>query len=250
MLAQHALRGRTAARVPAPSTPVGSRRDALAAERIAASETINPRRPRTQPQNMAPVKVKLVIALLTAANADALSPLAPVRAAKRVFLRRGGASPTPRSRPRRDAQKAWGDGIVEIGRIYTAKGDYKAEAVKVLGELYGWDSKMDVLFKPTKAANPAIRLDYDEALSYFVDSASADKPVAEDKGFAIAPWTAVRFDNKKTLFLSDSATAMGEYYFTGTDGSETKVEYTFQYRRAADGSLKIVVHHSSVPFAA
>ena len=28
--------------------------------------------------------------------------------------------------------------IVEIGRIYTAKGDYKAEAVKVLGELYGW----------------------------------------------------------------------------------------------------------------
>ena len=213
---------------------------------------MKPRRPRTQPARMAPVKVKLVIALLTAANADALSPLSPVRAAKRVFLRRGGASPTLpiSSQDVADAQKAWGDGIVEIGRIYTAKGDYKAEAVKVLGELYGWDSKMDVLFKPTKAANPAIRLDYDEALSYFVGAASADKPVAEDKGFAIAPWTAVRFDNKKTLFLSDSATAMGEYYFTGTDGSETKVEYTFQYRRAADGSLKIVVHHSSVPFAA
>ena len=213
---------------------------------------MKPRRPRTQPARMAPVKVKLVIALLTAANADALSPLAPVRAAKRVFLRRGGASPTLpiSSQDVADAQQAWGDGIVEIGRIYTAKGDYKAEAVKVLGELYGWGSDLDVLFKPTKASNPAIRLDYDEALSYFVGAASADKPVAEDKGFAIAPWTAVRFDNKKTLFLSDSATAMGEYYFTGTDGSETKVEYTFQYRRAADGSLKIVVHHSSVPFAA
>ena len=201
---------------------------------------------------MAPVKVKLVILLLTAVSSDALSPLAPVRAAKRVFLRRGGASPTLpiNSQDVADAQRAWGDGIVEIGRIYTAKGDYKAEAVKVLGELYGWGSDLDVLFKPTKAANPAIRLDYDEALSYFVGAESADKPVAEDKGFAIAPWTAVRFDNKKTLFLSDSATAMGEYYFTGTDGSETKVEYTFQYRRAADGSLKIVVHHSSVPFAA
>ena len=201
---------------------------------------------------MAPVKVKLVILLLTAVSSDALSPLAPVRAAKRVFLRRGGASPTLpiSSQDVADAQKAWGDGIVEIGRIYTAKGDYKAEAVKVLGELYGWGSDLDVLFKPTKAANPAIRLDYDEALSYFVGAESADKPVAEDKGFAIAPWTAVRFDNKKTLFLSDSTTAMGEYYFTGTDGSETKVEYTFQYRRAADGSLKIVVHHSSVPFAA
>ena len=138
---------------------------------------------------MAPVKVKLVIALLTAANADALSPLAPVRAAKRVFLRRGGASPTLpiSSQDVADAQKAWGDGIVEIGRVYTAKGDYKAEAVKVLGELYGWGSDLDVLFKPTKAANPAIRLDYDEALSYFVGAASADKPVAEDKGFAIAP---------------------------------------------------------------
>ena len=122
---------------------------------------------------MAPVKVKLVIALLTAANADALSPLAPVRAAKRVFLRRGGASPTLpiSSQDVADAQKAWGDGIVEIGRIYTAKGDYKAEAVKVLGELYGWGSDLDVLFKPTKASNPAIRLDYDEALSYFVGAA-------------------------------------------------------------------------------
>ena len=138
---------------------------------------------------MAPVKVKLVIALLTAANADALSPLSPVRAAKRVFLRRGGASPTLpiSSQDVADAQKAWGDGIVEIGRLYTAKGDYKAEAVKVLGDLYGWQSGLDVLFKPTKASNPAIRLDYDEALSYFVGAASADKPVAEDKGFAIAP---------------------------------------------------------------
>ena len=118
---------------------------------------------------MAPVKVKLVILLLTAVSSDALSPLAPVRAAKRVFLRRGGASPTLpiNSQDVADAQRAWGDGIVEIGRIYTAKGDYKAEAVKVLGDLYGWDSKMDVLFKPTKAANPAIRLHYDEALSYF-----------------------------------------------------------------------------------
>merc|ERR1711924_552764 len=90
------------------------------------------------------------------------------------------------------------------------------------GDLYGWGSDLDVLFKPTKAANPAIRLDYDEALSYFVGAESADKPVAEDKGFAIAPWTAVRFDNKKTLFLSDSATAMGEYYFTSPMGARRR----------------------------
>ena len=97
-----------------------------------------------------------------------------------------------------------------------------------------------------------IRHDYDQAVSYFVGAAAAgdDIGIKEDKGFAINPWTAVRFENSKTILNADSATAMGEYYFTGTDGSETKVEYTFQYRRAADGSLKIVVHHSSVPFAA
>ena len=112
---------------------------------------------------------------------------------------------------------------------------------------------------------------------------------------AITPFTDVRFDNKGTLLLSDSAraaasktargtfavaastrparsivaastrparsifgressasqaTAMGEYYFADAGDGITKAEYTFQYRRAADGSLKIIVHHSSIPFQA
>ena len=100
-----------------------------------------------------------------------------------------------------------------------------------------------MLFKPTKAADQAIRLKESEAVSYFVTG-----HIPEDKGFAIAPWTKVRFDNKGTLLLGDTATAMGEYYFTDPAGGVTKVEYTFQYRRAADGSLKIVVHHSSIPY--
>jgi hypothetical protein len=45
------------------------------------------------------------------------------------------------------------------------------------------------------------------------------------------------------------AVAMGNYWFTPADGGpETKVEYTFGYVRGEDGALKIVVHHSSVPF--
>ncbi|KAH8065704.1 hypothetical protein JL722_81 [Aureococcus anophagefferens] len=70
----------------------------------------------------------------------------------------------------------------------------------------------------------------------------------EDKGFALAPYTAVRWENQGTIFHGDSATAMGEYYFTDAGGGVTKAEYTFQYAKAADGSLKIVVHHSSLPF--
>ena len=65
----------------------------------------------------------------------------------------------------------------------------------------------------------------------------------------VNPWTAVRFENSKTILNADSATAMGEYYFTTLEGTVAKVEYTFQYKRGADGNLKIVVHHSSLPYS-
>ena len=91
----------------------------------------------------------------------------------------------------------------------------------------------EVPFRPTE----------EEALSYFVTGI-----IPEDTGFAIAPYTAVSFDNHGCIFDSDSATCMGEYYFTGTDSSVTKVEYTFGYKKDAEGNLKIVVHHSSLPY--
>ncbi len=47
---------------------------------------------------------------------------------------------------------------------------------------------------------------------------------------------------------SDSALSMGNYYFTTKDGSEVKVEYTFGMERMDDGTLKIVLHHSSLPY--
>ena len=37
---------------------------------------------------------------------------------------------------------------------------------------------------------------------------------------------AVRFENSKTILNADSATAMGEYYFTTLEGTVAKVEYT------------------------
>ena len=96
-----------------------------------------------------------------------------------------------------------------------------------------------------------IRHDYDQAVSYFVGAAAAGDEIGikEDKGFAINPWTAVRFENSKTILNADSATAMGEYYFTDGGGGVTKAEYTFEYQRGNDNDLKIVLHHSSVPYA-
>ncbi|MEM9500676.1 MAG: phosphoribosyl-AMP cyclohydrolase [Pseudomonadota bacterium] len=140
------------------------------------------------------------------------------------------------------AQKAWGDGIVAISAAHTSGGDYEERARMHLDSLYNYENGM-VLFKPTLAADDQFRGTYNEALSYFVTGMRS-----EDTGFAIKGWTNVRFENEGIVTDDDNAMAMGNYYFTGPDGSVTKVEYTFGYVRGSDGKLKINTHHSSMPF--
>ena len=142
-----------------------------------------------------------------------------------------------------EAQKVWGDGIVAIGKAYSDGGDYKTAAAEHVDKLYGYDEGT-VLFKPTKAAAEQFRLQEKEALSYFVGGV-----VKEDKGFALQPWTAVRFENAGVIIEGDSAIAMGNYFFTDAKtGDEAKVEFTFGYTRDGDGNLLINVHHSAFPY--
>jgi len=152
----------------------------------------------------------------------------------------------------REAQETWGNAVVAVGKVFSDGGDYKSVGKAGLDVLYGYHSGFDVLFKPTKAKDFAVRTTEAEAISYFVGADAVDASHsgarAEDKGFALAPFTHVRWNNYGTIIDSDSATAMGEYYFTDTKGGITKAEYTFQYRRGPDGKLKIVVHHSSIPY--
>ena len=140
------------------------------------------------------------------------------------------------------AQQAWGNGIVAIGAAYTAGEDYEAAARAHIEDFYAYGSH-PVLFKPTLAAEDQFRGTFDEALSYFVGGM-----IEEDGGFAIAPYTNVRWENEGTLIDSDSAMAMGNYFFTRTTGEEVKVEYSFGYVLDENGDLKIVLHHSSLPF--
>ncbi|MAI64193.1 MAG: phosphoribosyl-AMP cyclohydrolase [Alteromonas sp.] len=143
------------------------------------------------------------------------------------------------------AQKMWGDGIVEIGSVYSNNGDYSNEAADFIQDMYGYDLS-SVLFKPTLAANDQFRSSFDAALSYFVGGNDA---YAEDKGFAIKPYTNVKFDNVGIINNScRMAVAMGNYYFTDTKGDETKVEYTFAYVKDSDNNLRIVAHQSSLPY--
>ncbi len=144
-----------------------------------------------------------------------------------------------------DAQRIWGDGIVAIGKAFTDKEDYIKAAENHLDVLYAFGAGA-VLFKPTKAADIQFRLTREAALSYFI---GGNDNYNEDHGFAIHPWTKVRFENTATYIHGDYAVAMGNYFFTQVDGTEVKVEYTFGYIKGSDGKLKINLHHSSVPFS-
>ena len=142
-----------------------------------------------------------------------------------------------------DAQRKWGDGIVRIATAHSTGGNYVEIATKHVEHLYAYD-RSEVLFKPTMASIDQFRPTFESALSYFVASNGVCE---EDSGFAIKGWTAVRFENSGIIINESNAIAMGNYFFTGEDGNETKVEYTFGYILDDSNNLRIVLHHSSLP---
>lgn len=144
-----------------------------------------------------------------------------------------------------DAQIEWGKGIVHIGKVYSEGGDYRQAAKDHIQDLYGYDLS-SVLFKPTLASVEQFRGSFDGALSYFV---GGNKSYPEDNGFALAPYTDVRWENAGIINNScNMAVAMGNYYFTKTDGEEVKVEFTLAYVKDAQNKLRIVVHKSALPY--
>jgi len=143
------------------------------------------------------------------------------------------------------AQKLWADGVVKIGSLKDNRPECEEFAGAFIDYVYAFDEG-PVLFKPTKCSDVQFRPTKTEAASYFLAGSMQVYP--EDKGFAVTPWTKVKFENSNILLEEGRAIATGNYWFTGTDNSETKVEYTFGYKVAKDGKLKIDLHHSSIPF--
>ena len=169
--------------------------------------------------------------VLTAASGLALAAIATSAAAQQIS-----------EQTVIDAQNTWGEGIVAISEVHAEGGDYTARATEHVNDLYAY-GETDVMFKPTMAAEDQFRETFDEALSYFIGQDGT-----EDSGFAIYGWTDVRWENNGIYTNDTSAMAMGNYYFTGPDGNETKVEYTFGYV-LVDGDLRINLHHSSLPYS-
>ena len=143
------------------------------------------------------------------------------------------------------AQEKWGNGIVKIGELKDSLKECRMFTIDFINKMYDYENGI-VQFKPTKASDFQFRGDVKAALSYFIGS---DSDFNEDKGFALNPWVKVDFENNSINIINDIAIAMGNYFFTDNDGGKTKVEYSFVYKKNDIGDLKIILHHSSLPYS-
>ncbi len=147
------------------------------------------------------------------------------------------------------AQQAWGEALINISNTHEQKGAAAAKAVakQVLDAAYGYNMGA-VLFKPTLAnGEQTFRTTYDGALSYLV---AGDKNFAQDGGFALKGWKKYEYENAGVYLNGDLALTMGHVHVTDKSGKTTTVDKTWGFKKDAEGKLRIVLHHSSLPYAA
>jgi hypothetical protein len=145
------------------------------------------------------------------------------------------------------ARTAWGDALVAISKAYEDNGIEAARDIagQILDAAYGYNLG-PVLFKPTlSGGEQTFRTTRDGALSYFVGH---DDTYPQDGGFGIKGWREVRSETAASFIEGDVGMWMGWIYCIDKDGNTTKVDKTFGYKKDADGALRIVLHHSSLPF--
>lgn len=142
---------------------------------------------------------------------------------------------------------AWGSGIIEISEAYELHGFDKARDVagNMLDKLYGFHLG-PVLFKPTlSGGHQTFRQTKEGALSYFIGH---DSNYPLDNGFGIKSWRKVRYDTASFFLDQMVAMWMGWVTFTDKNDNITKVDKSWAYKLDKDGELKIVLHHSSLPY--
>lgn len=145
------------------------------------------------------------------------------------------------------AQEAWGKALIQISKDYEDKGIKKAKrtAEAVLDQAYGYNFG-PVLFKPTLTSGEQVfRTTREGALAYFVGS---NKEYPTDSGFALKDWEKFEFENAAVFINGDMALTMGNVILTDSNGKKTKVDKTWGFKKDEKGQLRIVLHHSSLPY--
>lgn len=145
------------------------------------------------------------------------------------------------------AREAWGDALIAISKTYEESGIDAARALAndVLDAAYGYNLG-PVLFKPTLASGEkTFRPTKEGALAYFVGH---DDNFPLDGGFGIKGWREVVSETSASFIEGDVGMWMGWVTFTDKDGNVTKVDKSWGYKKDEEGTLRIVHHHSSLPY--
>ena len=146
-----------------------------------------------------------------------------------------------------EARKIWGDALVAVSKAWEEGGIEAATKVAngALDAAYAYEMG-PVLFKPTLASGEkTFRPTREGALSYFVGHNDA-YPL--DGGFGLKGWRTVVSETSASFIEGDVAMWMGWVTFTDKDGGVTKVDKSWGYKKDAEGTLRIVLHHSSLPY--
>ena len=146
-----------------------------------------------------------------------------------------------------DAVSAWGDGLLEISNAYENSGIKKATLVaeEMLDGLYGFNLG-SVLFKPTlSGGSQTFRSTREGALSYFVGQ---NPFYPQDSGFGIKFWRKVSAEASAVFIDETVAMWMGWVTFIDKNEQITKVDKSWGYKLDDQGKLRIILHHSSLPY--
>jgi hypothetical protein len=145
------------------------------------------------------------------------------------------------------AQQAWCAALVQIARDFESGGRDRATATAaaVLDAAYGYGHGA-VLFKPTlTSGDQTFRTTREGALAYFVGGNPA---FPRDSGFALKGWRDCAIANAGVYINGDLAITMGNVILTNDKGEQTKVDKTWGFNKDDEGKLRIVLHHSSLPY--
>ena len=146
-----------------------------------------------------------------------------------------------------DARVAWGNGMISIPKAYEKSGidDATVVANEMLDQLYGFEFG-PVLFKPTlSGGSQTFRSSKEGALSYFIGN-NPKYPL--DSGFGIKSWREVKSETSSTFVEENIAMWMGWVTLIDKKGDQVKVDKSWCYKKTKNGSLKILLHHSSLPY--
>ena len=146
------------------------------------------------------------------------------------------------------AGKNWCAALVGISNTFHSEGAAaaKAKAEAVIDAAYGFQQG-PVAFKPTLASGEStFRNTRQGALDYFVGPDPAFPP---GRGFATYKrWKDCTVKEDVIQLFGPVANSMGNVSITDDQGNVTTVDKTWTFWQPKNDVMRIVLHHSSIPF--